>query len=509
MIYTHDRPITIGKVQLMKVKGYAHEIAFIISLLLTTCLISKCEAEDPGVEAEAVAGEFLISFKKGALNLTALLEENQLEIVRRIDQIDVYLVKAKGDVRTLGGLEHLENREGVNFIEPNYLVFSASQTLIPVSGAPEPTGAERVGAAMTPDDPYWASDGYTGFGQWNMRVIQADKAWDLTVGKKDITVAVVDSGIFKDHRDLRNNYIPGGYDWVNDDDDPSDDNGHGTWVAGIIGAEINNDYGVAGIAQVSLIAEKVLGSRATGSTSDLISGIVHAADMGADIINLSLGTDSYSSALEQAINYAHEKGCVLVAAAGNRGSRVPHYPAAFSNVIAVASTYGEPDDVRAPYSNYGTWITLSAPGGWDANQNGLPELGEFWVLSTFNHPDEFALGTGTSASTPHVSGLAALFKSVCPTATNEEIEEALKRTCDDKGSPGWDEMYGHGRINAYRLLSTSMVPSVGGRAEIILTEKSPQGVTFLGAIVVIQFALFILFIKKRQSKYCLIKLIER
>ena len=416
-------------------------------------------------DVEATPGEFLIGVEEISSRVIDLIEENVFEIIRIFGQIDVILVRVKDEVDAQKRLDTLASNPAIRYVEPNYIVkaepIKAEQIVyIPQLG---PTPNSQLNSP--PNDTFWYTDPLYGIGQWNMRVIAADNAWDLHMGSHRVLVAVIDTGIRGTHLDLDANYMQGGYDWVNDDDNPEDDNGHGTHVAGIIAAETGNGFGVAGLAQASIIAEKVLDRRGVGTVANLVSGILHAADLGVDVMNLSLGLDAYSEALEEACRYAYDKGCLLVASAGNRNTDKPHYPAAFEEVIAVASTYGEPDDVRAPYSNYGEWITLSAPGG----REGYP------IISTYHLNDtSFAYMYGTSQAAPHVSSLAALYQSLHPSSTITDIEEALKEAVEDKGEPGWDKFYGYGRIDAYTTLTLPPLTPVGGEGEIIsLNRQNP------------------------------------
>ncbi|HVP40380.1 MAG TPA: S8 family serine peptidase, partial [Candidatus Krumholzibacteriaceae bacterium] len=148
-------------------------------------------------------------------------------------------------------------------------------------------------AFMVPNDPYWSM-------QWGPAKIQADYAWNITTGSKSVLVAVIDTGIAYNHPDLAANYVPLGYDWVNNDPDPVDDNGHGTHVAGIIAAEINNGIGIAGLAQVSIMAEKGLDAYGSGYDDVLAQAIIHATDQNASIINMSWGGSSPSTVIEDA-----------------------------------------------------------------------------------------------------------------------------------------------------------------------------------------------------------------
>ena len=432
-----------------------------LSICLCLVLAANLTPIEPknvaATEENTIPGELLISVKEANKDIISLIEANNGAILGRIEALNILRVRV-GDVSAQAFTESLRDNPLIQHIEPNGIVG------LPVHIGPEAKTPDTA-AALTPNDTFWSADPLSGLGQWNMRVIDAEDAWGIQTGNRSVVVAVVDTGILKDHSDLRACYMTGGRDWVNHDNDPADDNGHGTAVAGIIAAETNNGYGIAGLAQVTIIAEKVLDRGGSGTWSNVASGIVHAADLGAQVISMSFGGYSPSQTIQSAINYAHGKGCLLVAAAGNDNTNTPFYPAAFDNVLAVAATYGEPD-LRAPYSDFGAWITLSAPGGFDENNNGRVDIGEHWVLSTFGISNPFVFLCGTSLAAPHVSGLAALYKSMYPAATNEQVEGVLKATADDKGDPGRDQSYGYGRINAYKAMTTPPAPSVGGEVEL-------------------------------------------
>jgi thermitase len=284
----------------------------------------------------------------------------------------------------------------------------------------------RVKAFYTPNDPYWSN-------QWGPQKIEADLAWDTTIGSSDVLVAIVDTGIDYNHADLVANYVPLGHDWINNDDDPMDDNGHGTHCAGIVAAGLNNSVGIAGIAQVGIMAEKVLDSYGYGTEFTVSQGIIHATDCGAKIISMSLGGDQISDVLHDAVIYAYDHGVLLVAAAGNDASSSESYPAAYDEVIAVSATTST-DDI-ASFSNYGDWIDLAAPG--------------FNIYSTVRG-NSYAYMSGTSMACPHVTGVAALAWGVNKNFTSLALRDYLERTADDLGVLGFDEYYGYGRVNARR-----------------------------------------------------------
>jgi thermitase len=286
----------------------------------------------------------------------------------------------------------------------------------------------KMRADFTPNDPYWLN-------QWGPAKIQADFAWNTTMGSASIIVAVIDTGIDWSHPDLAPNYVPLGYDWVNNNPDPMDDNGHGTHVAGIIAAAINNSVGIAGLANVRIMAEKVLDKDGSGTSSDVALGIIHAVDSGAKIINLSLGATYPSEVLYEAVRYAFEHGVLVVAAAGNSASSAKEYPAGYDEVVAVSAT--TKSDSLASFSNYGDWIDVAAPG---VN-----------IYSTFIN-DSYAYLSGTSMASPHVAGVAALIWSEFPNMTRDQVWAQLQYTADDIGAPGFNIYYGFGRINAKKAV---------------------------------------------------------
>jgi thermitase len=293
----------------------------------------------------------------------------------------------------------------------------------------------RYEAQFVPDDPLW-------LGQWGPQKIEADWAWNTTVGTSSLLVAVIDTGVDYNHPDLAANCVPLGYDWVNNDTDPIDDNGHGTHCAGIIAAVLNNHEGIAGLAQVKIMAEKGLDAGGSGYTSDLANAIVHATDQGAKIISMSWGGYGRSQTLHEAVQYAYSKGMLLVAAAGNDGITQELYPAAFDEVIAVAAT--DEDDSPAYFSNHGNWIELAAPG-----VNILSTISEVHA-SRFDYPYDSL--SGTSMACPHAAGTAALAWSRYPNATNEWIRLLMQYTTDDLGKAGFDAHFGYGRINARKVV---------------------------------------------------------
>jgi len=287
-------------------------------------------------------------------------------------------------------------------------------------------------AYVVPNDPHWPQ-------QWGPQKMEADWAWNTTVGSNNVLVAIVDTGIDYTHPDLAANYVPLGYDWVNNDTDPMDDDGHGTHCAGIIAAELNNGIGIAGLAQVKIMAEKVFPNTGSGSSDWIANGIIDATDKGADIISMSFGSCFYSETLYNAVKYAYGKGVLLVAATGNDAISGTFYPAYFKEVVAVTAT--DPNDAPASFTNFGTWVELAAPG--------------VHIYSTVLN-NSYAYRGGTSMAAPHVSGVAALIWSQFPGMTRDQVRIRLRKTADDLGQLGFDKYYGYGRVNARKAVEQDL-----------------------------------------------------
>lgn len=339
-------------------------------------------------------------------------------------------------------LASFRGRSDVLYAEPNYIAT----------------------AYATPNDPYysyqWHLDNAT-FGG-----IHTEPAWNVTRGA-GVIVAVIDTGIayenyfvYSQAPDLANTSFVAGYDFVNDDTHPNDDNSHGTHVAGTVAQSTNNNVGVAGVAyEASLMPVKVLDKNGSGSYADVAEGIRWAVDHGAHVISLSLGGPSSSSALQDAVAYAYNNGVVVVAASGNDNGAIG-YPAAYDDyVIAVGAT--RYDEARAPYSNYGTSLDIVAPGGdLNVDQNG-DTYGDGVLQQTFSGSYSnfgYYFFQGTSMATPHVAGVAALVIANGNATTSDQVRSALETTADDLGAAGHDNFYGHGLVNAAAALTYTAGP---------------------------------------------------
>ena len=283
-------------------------------------------------------------------------------IVERIEELEIWVV----DVPESFGLNFTFDSD-VELVEQDFVV--------------------SVAFDNPPNDPDYDR-------QWALPHIQAETAWDQMGELSDITVAVIDTGVCMSHEDMVDRVLDNGYDFVDNDDDPEDEMGHGCSVAGIIAANIDNGIGIAGFApNSSILPVRVLGKNGSGSMADVAAGIVYAADNGADIINLSLGSMVGSQVTEDAVNHAVGKGVTVIASAGNSGGALPGFPARYENVVAVGAI--DPNGSRSSFSNKGG--NIWAPGR---------------DVHTIYLDNGYKALNGTSFSAPYVSAMAAVLEGM-------------------------------------------------------------------------------------------------
>lgn len=340
-------------------------------------------------------------------------------------------------VRVATGIEHADlaalgasiaRHPGVAYAEPNYIVH----------------------IALEPNDPRYSS-------QYGPQIIEAEAGWDITMGNASVIVAIADTGLNFDHEDFQegtvwenddpvdgkdndgNGFVDDyhGWDFIGGDNEPIDRNGHGSHVAGIAGARLNNGIGIAGLANVTIMPLQVFNSGGGGTWTAIEEAVYYATDNGAALLNYSGGGSGGSSGLRDAVAYAYANGMSVIAAAGNSNRSNPFYPASYDTVIAVSGT--DRNDLRYSSSNFGDWIDVAAPG---------VDVFSCW----WNGPTSYNSITGTSMSSPHVAGLAALMYSLNPDLTPDDIRQFLRDNADDLGDPGFDIYFGWGRINARRTL---------------------------------------------------------
>lgn len=341
------------------------------------------------------------------------------------------------------------SNHGLEYFEPDYL-YSIPEQLFTANST---TRENKFDAYLTPNDTYYSS-------QWALSKINAAIAWDLSTGSSSIIIANIDTGVDGTHPDLSGkvmagyNYVAGAAIPANTD---SDDHGHGTSTAGVSAAISNNSAGIAGVDwNAKIMPVKALDSSGTGYSSDIAYAIRYAADNGAKIINLSLGSHYASSIIESAINYAYNLGCVIVAASGNDGIAVS-YPAAFNHVVAVGAT--DSSDNWVSWSDYGPELDLVAPG---VSVYATADGGSYRSVS------------GTSISAPMVSGLASLIFAYNSNLSADEVISTMENNADKvsgMGSSNHTNYYGYGRINAGNSLL-----DVGSYEAIYLSQSAyPSG----------------------------------
>jgi serine protease len=412
-------------------------------LLISTGLLFaaddfKVKQRDTSVQAEYVPGEIVVKFKDNAdvnarTRLAASLGTNELYTSPRggFKRLSIPADKTVEEM-----VEIYRADPNVEYADPNYIAH----------------------ADMMPNDTYYSY-------QWHMPMINMESAWDLSTGT-NIIVAVIDGGVayenygsFYQAPDLAGTNFVAGYDFVNDDTHPNDDNAHGTHVTGTIAQTTNNNMGVTGVAfNCSIMPVKALDASGNGTYTDITDAIYWAVDHGAHVINMSLGGSATTTALQTACNYAKASGVVVVCAAGNDGSSAAHYPSAYPSTISVSAV--TLDSSYTSYTNYGSTIDICAPGGdlsYDLDGDGYPD----GVLQQTHDGSNYSTFSyyfydGTSMATPHVSGLAALILAKAGggfSLTPDEVQNILESTSVDLGASGWDQYYGAGLIDAYAAVS--------------------------------------------------------
>jgi thermitase len=389
---------------------------------------------------EYVAGELLVTYKKGAFKKAKDEAPKKIngKVEKDFPEIEVQLVSVPEvkDEQDQGAREQalkqkqedLEQDPDVEAVDYNHV----------------------LEGGWVPNDPSYGK-------QWGYAKINAPGAWDTTRGSISVKVAVLDTGIDPNHPELRGKVVSD-YDFVNNDENASADHPHGTHVAGTVAATTNNNDGVAGTCpNCSLLIAKVLDRNNMGSTSDLIDSINWASANGANVINMSLGGYGHSTAMQQAIDNAWNKGAVLVASAMNDGTNGPEvYPAAYAKVIAVGATdsndaratWDDPNTTAFEQSNAGNWVDVAAPG-----KGIYSTTGSFYWPWAQSYVGSYASWNGTSMAAPHVSGLAGLiFSKGGFMVDNAHVRNRIESTAKDLGTSGKDSVFGNGRINAQAAL---------------------------------------------------------
>ncbi|AGL03690.1 S8 family serine peptidase [Desulfoscipio gibsoniae] len=387
-------------------------------------------------------------FKLGKGNSGASANEDILS--------NVYLVKLAGESQadSLAVASQLKNISNVDYAEPNYIMQAFSNDVYyNYQWSLENTGQDNGIAG--------ADINYTG-----IRPQLIGKNLNKTL------IAVVDTGVNYKLADF-SGIVRTDLDWdyVNDDDDAMDDCDHGTHVAGIIGARIDNGFSMSGInSYAEILPVKVLASDGSGSAVNVAQGIIYAVDKGAKVINLSLGVSEVCSVVEDALKYAAYQDVLCVAAAGNDGNSSLSYPASSSYTLSVGAT--DNMDIRASFSNYGSYLDVMAPGVH------IPSLVK---------DGSVMYADGTSMATPHVAALAGLLYSLVPTMTCVDAARIIKEGCDDLGDQGYDTGYGWGRVDAVKVINGAQYSRTVTSVSLSTDKASPQpigtAVTFSASAV--------------------------
>ncbi len=401
-------------------------ILTLVAVLALTSALAGTSASVAQVVSDRVPDEVLVNLKPGA---------NARDIARGVGA-------------------RVKEQTGLGVWVLNVPPAAVDRVIAALSRNPNVDYAEPNGIAVAfvdPNDPYDNTTCYNTshsgcVTQWAWAKTQAYQAWSITTGSPSVRVAVVDTGIDNSHPDLPR--VVAQKDFVNSDNNAEDDNGHGTHVAGTIGASTNNSAGVAGTNwAVSLMAAKVLDGSGSGSYSSVSNGIKWAADNGAKVINLSLGGSLSSKTLQRAVDYAWNKGVVLACAAGNNGNSAKSYPAAYTNCIAVAAT--DQNDAKASFSSYGSkWVDVAAPGVGILST--MPNSAVY-LNTQYGYYQNYDALNGTSMATPHVAGLAGLIWATGKCGTASCVRGRIENNTDKIAGTG--QYWAKGRINDYKAVS--------------------------------------------------------
>jgi subtilisin family serine protease len=380
-------------------------------------------------QSSYVPGELIAQIAEGAdlARVDAMLAQNGCVRKDIVVEMGLILVSFDPNIHVSDMAAELEAHGDIEFAHPNYL----------------------GEGGFVPDDTHfgaqWHHENTGQLGGTPGADIESAPAWDITRGDSSVVVAVLDTGIDSDHPEFAGRLLPG-FDFHNNDSDPEGDHPHGTWVTGILAANADNAFGVAGVDHsCSILPVKILGRGGAGSTFNLIRGLNFAA--GADVINMSLINFRRNAGLVAALQNAQNAGSVLIACAGNAGIGDADVSFPGSSPLTISVGASDPNDWRASFSGTGSALDVVAPGvavgpaHWNSAMDTLRYI------------------SGCSAATPIVAGIAALLLSVDPTLSHTDIKEILTTTAEDRvgppheDTPGRDDFFGHGRVNLLNALS--------------------------------------------------------
>jgi thermitase len=428
----------------LRLEPYPNENRWKVESVDTDTLKNKVvtQPEDNQGTSHYHQNEVVVRFKQEPTS--AELEQIKSEIKANTVQKLGYTYVFRTDGMEAKQLMAYFTKWNVAYVEPHFLYLtngffgdnsnqtSDSTTTNYNDSTKDSSNASTISQNFTPNDNLYSRY------QWNLPLIETVQGWQVNRGAKDVVVAVVDTGVDLKHPDLQGQLLPG-YNVISGSDSPQDDVGHGTHVSGVIAALVNNNLGVAGMTWYNkVLPVKVLDQTGAGSTYSVAQGIIWATDHGAKVMNLSLGNYADSGFLHDAIKYAYDKDVALIAASGNDNTERPGYPAAYPEVFAVAATDSE--NKKAPFSNYGDYIDVAAPG--------------VSIASTYPN-NQYAALSGTSMASPHVTALAALIRSTNPMLKNTEVYEVMRQSAQDLGSPGRDKYFGFGLIDVVKAVQAA------------------------------------------------------
>ena len=416
---------------------------FIFTVFFCMIATSMSWAENNGVGVGHSPGELLIKLKAG-VNADEVFKAHGAIVVKEMPQIKVKLIKVP-DHALETVKEALGKNPNIEFVEYNFM---AKEHIVP-------------------NDPYYQY-------QWFLPNISAEEGWNISTGSEEVIIAILDSGIAHEHPDLVDKIVPG-WNFLENNDNTNDVKGHGTAVAGSAAASTNNVIGIAGTSWESMIMP-LLVANSDGWTfyDDAAEAVIYATDNGAKIINMSFGGAGSSYTLQNAIDYAWERGVVIVASAGNDLNDTLNYPASCNNVISVSATNSINE--LAFFSSYGTAIDVTAPGQA--------------IYTTSLYSGNYGSVDGTSFSSPIVAGLAGLIWAITPNLTNAQVVALIEQNADDLGEKGWDIYFGHGKINIYNTLiaASGEIPDPPPPTDItnpVVEAISPEhGSTVSGVITI-------------------------
>ena len=374
------------------------------------------------LRAQSVSQEIIVKFKSRPTPefLKQYAQQNQLQFLK-ISPLGAALFRKLPSAKNQT-LQSFSQNKMVAYTQNNIIYRHFQQ-----QAAPDPLAPEQYGLDMTGLKP----------------------AWQINPGRSETVIAIVDTGVDLGHPDLKNKLVTGFNAIDQGQSPPRDENGHGTHCAGVAAAETGNQVGIAGACpNCKIMPIKALDREGGGTGFDVANGIVWATDHGAKVISLSLGGPGEDQTLTEAIDYAIQKGTVVVAAAGNFGTPEKNYPAAYPAVIAVGAV--NPQAKRAGFSSYGNWVSVVSPG--TDIMSTMPSYSVF-MNEREGYKNHYDFMDGTSMAAPLVAGIAGLLVSHAPDLNPIQVKAVLESRSQDLGDPAYDSEFGYGLIHAQNALA--------------------------------------------------------